>query len=431
MQRLIYAVTSSASSFDISLFVIDSQILTSVSNGGHAFHGDAKNNQVYCKVLCIEGKRLTHLAILNDLTPSFKLEAWIKDVKENKRLEVIRITKSDPYALHRDINVPLSFHLLIFDPLLDKDTGHVLHIIILHELSAVFDQHYWYRGAIDISEKDSRLIYRQGVRKSHFLMTETATIYKATEIIPSLIDGLILAIPRPVSEFTRPMDQYLEFIECNGTRARLFNEMYPQTEADRQLTQEFRIKVKNMLTSVKHVLDKHKTQFWLSSGTLLGYYRQCDVIHYSIDVDIGVRIEQFHPNIIESLQMADLQLMHKFGRINDSLELSFRNENIKLDIFFFYTDSRTGEMWNGGTDTSTGDKVKYIFPPFKLCWSNFLGSLYRIPCPTLGYIEANYGKNGAWFTPVKEWHWKTSPPNAVANGKWPSSQWSQVIQSFT
>ena len=410
---------------------MDSQILTSIAENRHTHNeGSRKTSRAYCQVLCEEGKKLTHLAVLNDLIPSFKLEGWVKDLKENKRLEVIRISKFDAYAFHRDISVPRSFHLLIFDPLLDKDTGHVLHITILHELPDVLDDHYWYRGAIDISEKDSRLIYRQGVRKSHFLMTEAATVYKATEVLPALIDGLILAIPKPVTEFTRPIEKYLEFIECNGTRARLFNEMYPQSDSDRESTNQFRINVRAILSTVKRVLDKHKIPFWLSSGTLLGYYRQCDVIHYSIDVDIGITIDHFDEQIIDALQMADLQLIHKFGLVSDSLELSFRNENIKLDIFFFYLDSTKGEMWNGGTDTSTGEKVKYIFPLFKLCWTNFLGSLYRIPCPTLPYIEANYGKTGTWFSPVKEWDWKKSPPNAVANGKWPSSQWSKVIQSF-
>ena len=392
----------------------------------------SKNNagRSYCKVLCINGKKLTHLAILNDLAPSLKLQSWIRDIKENKRLEVITLTKLDPLIVHRNIKVPIHLHLLIFDPLLDKDTGHVLHISLIHELSAVTDEHYWYRGPIEISEADSRLIYRQGIRKSHFLLTETSAIYKASEIIPTLIDGLVLAIPKPPSEFTKPIEEHLEFIECNRTRARLFNEMYAPSDTDRQLTHEFRLKVKKILSTVKSVLDKHGIEFWLSSGTLLGHFRQCDVIHYSVDVDIGVKIENFKPHLIDYLQMADLQLLHQFGLTNDSFELSFRNEDIKLDIFFFYTDYETGQLWNGGTDTSNGDKTKYIFPPFNLCWSDFLGLLFRIPCPTLPYIEANYGKNGAWFSPVKDWHWKNSPPNAIPNGRWPPSQWSQVIQSF-
>ena len=421
---------------DISLFVIDSQILNSLPQDNYdpraakSSFDQNKSGRPNCQVLCINGKKITHLAILNDLAPSLKLQTWIQDIKENKGFEVITLTKYEPSLVHRIISVPTYLHLLIFDPSLDKDTGYVLHISILYDLAAVTDQHYWFRGPMEISEADARLIYRQGVRKSHFSVTETSTIYKAVEIIPLVIDGLVLAVPRPASEFTKPVGEYLEFIECNRTQAELFDEMYSPSQTDLQLTHAFRVKVKKILSTVKNVLDKLGVEFWLSSGTLLGYFRQCDVIYYSKDVDIGIKIENLKPNLIEYLQMADLQLIHQFGQPNDSFEVSFRNEDIKLDIFFFYLDHQTGHTWSGGTDTSNCDKTKYLFAPFGLCWTEFLGRLFRIPCPTLPYIEANYGKNGSWFKPSKEWHWKHSPPNAIFNGRWPESQWSQVIRSF-
>ena len=144
--------------------------------------------------------------------------------------------------------------------------------------------------------------------------------------------------------------------------------------------------------------------------------------------------------------MNDLMLMHSFGRVNDSFELSFRDEEIKLDIFFFYKEK--DHVWNGGTrsdssvseamfanhvlyhhSTATGFKYKYTFPPFSLCWTDFLGLKFRIPChSTRQYIEANYGKE--WFRPVREWDWRTSPPNVAPNGQWDKADWPQVIQSF-
>lgn len=58
-----------------------------------------------------------------------------------------------------------------------------------------------------------------------------------------------------------------------------------------------------------------------------------------------------------------------------------------------------------------------MFPKFKLCWTEFLGLLVRVPCHSSGaYAEANYGPN--WFVPVKEWDWKTSAANVVENGYW-------------
>jgi len=120
-------------------------------------------------------------------------------------------------------------------------------------------------------------------------------------------------------------------------------------------------------------------------------------------------------------------LKHKFGKVEDSLELSFQGkDDIKLDIFFFYEE--TDHMWNGGTQAKTGKKFKYLFPKFTLCWTEFVDMKIHVPCETVEYIEANYGKS--WKIPVKTWDWKRSPPNVRPNGIWPISEWDEVIQLY-
>ena len=71
---------------------------------------------------------------------------------------------------------------------------------------------------------------------------------------------------------------------------------------------------------------------------------------------------------------------------------------------------------------------RYLFPLFTLCWTEFLGMLVRIPCNTEEYLVANYGPN--WFVPQKKWAYTDSPPNVVANGRWPESEWPEVLQIF-
>ncbi|XP_050020833.1 ribitol-5-phosphate transferase FKTN [Alexandromys fortis] len=127
------------------------------------------------------------------------------------------------------------------------------------------------------------------------------------------------------------------------------------------------------------------------------------------------------------LQNAGLPLKHKFGKVEDSLELSFQGQDdVKLDIFFFYEE--TDHMWNGGTQAKTGKKFKYLFPKFTLCWTEFADMKVHVPCETVDYIEANYGKT--WKIPVKTWDWKSSPPNVQPNGIWPISEWDEVIQLY-
>eukprot|EP01147_Barroeca_monosierra_P009643 gene9643-1861_t len=220
--------------------------------------------------------------------------------------------------------------------------------------------------------------------------------------------------------------------ECNTTRANEFFNLYggdvgrrthnPKLERFRNLSLE-------LLRSVSHVLNTLMIPFWISSGTLLGFYRQCDFIDYSNDVDIGMFIEDYQHGIISAFQGAGMRLSHKFGVPDDGYELSFTKtmggHHLKVDIFFFYHEG-DGKVWNGGTQARTGNKYRYYFPIFDLCWTKFFDLFLRIPCDTENYLKANYGQE--WFSPVTNWDWKSSPPNVQQVGQWPQSMWNIAVQ---
>ena len=468
--RSLYAITTIASSNDVSLFLIDPFILANISQRSdykRLFgHLDAKQDSSifpsgqssqpnYCKVICQEQK-VTRLAALGEYLSSSKLKA-IKKQLEEKGYTVIHLTDqaakdAHSHDNHHDtkqttqshylyqsvsktpvpptkasLSLPQTLHLIVLDEKLPPKEGHVVIISVFHERL----RDNWFRGKLQVDAADERLLYRQGVRKSHLLhWTEMSTLIPKTEVDAMIMDGLVVNMPRDVSHFIHPSRE-LDYIECNITRAKEFHDKFPYNDKDSELNRLFRLIVRRILFSAKEILDSLEIPFWLSSGTLLGHFRECDAFHYGMDVDIGVFIEDLEAvgmeKLIDSFSKNHLPLMHLFGMMNDSLELSFRNEDIKLDIFFFYRED--SYVWNGGTSTKTGFKYKYTFPPFDLCWTNFLDLKVRIPCPTLPYIEANYGKD--WFTPKRDWDWKTSPPNVSPNGQWPYHLWPQVIQSFS
>eukprot|EP00794_Sanderia_malayensis_P005995 gene5995-6691_t len=239
------------------------------------------------------------------------------------------------------------------------------------------------------------------------------------------LENLKITIPKYPVTFLRNL-RHSQFTACNMKQARQFVSRYGfelGTEAD-----VFRLRAKNLLFTVKYVLDRLGIRFWLSSGTCLGWFRQCDFIPHSKDLDIGIFIKEYSPKISQELQNAGLVPKHIFGKVEDSYELSFRtaSNDLKLDIFFFYEE--VDYMWNGGTQARTGKKFKYRFPKFDLCWTEFVELLVRVPCNTLAYIEANYGPN--WNALIKEWDWKKSPSNVKENGVWPKSELKDVVQVF-
>lgn len=228
-------------------------------------------------------------------------------------------------------------------------------------------------------------------------------------------------LPSPVINFLQSPED-AKFIECNKIQTNEFFSKYGRDESEEG--NAFRTKATLLLSRAKRILDELKIPFWLSSGTCLGFFRQCDFITYSRDLDIGIWAQDFRPELINAFSTNDLPLIHSFGKPEDSFELSFRDNDIKLDIFFFYKEQ--DHVWNGGTQARTGLKFKYIFPKFTLCWTEFVDLKVRVPCQTQAYIEANYGLN--WFEPIKEWDWKTSPSNVEPNGQWPLEEWKDVIK---
>ncbi|XP_053395234.1 ribitol-5-phosphate transferase FKTN-like isoform X2 [Mercenaria mercenaria] len=232
-----------------------------------------------------------------------------------------------------------------------------------------------------------------------------------------------LLFPENVAQFLDAAKNSL-FLECNYTRAQQFFAQHPPDNAEESL--KFQRKARQIIARAKQYLDDLGIPFWLSSGTCLGWFRQCDIIPYSHDVDFGIWIKDYKPELVTAFERGGFFLKHVFGKVNDSYELSFQAGDIKLDLFFFYEE--VDYMWNGGTHHETGQKYKYIFPKFTMCWTIFLELKVRVPCPPRPYIEANYGKN--WSEPVKDWEWNKSPPNVRENGVWPKEEWNEVIQVY-
>jgi hypothetical protein len=181
-------------------------------------------------------------------------------------------------------------------------------------------------------------------------------------------------------------------------------------------------------------LHRTRTPFWLSSGTLLGWFRQvqgsffdftafvhlplltlhictapastsltlqCGFIGHAKDVDFGIFASDFHESIIPALADAGLHLSHRytltlthvylasvthhglfeqiwfqsiysfrFGHPDDSFELSFKTD-AGLKLDIFFFYRDPDYTWNGGTQARTGRKFKYSFTPFELCWTVF------------------------------------------------------------
>ncbi|KAM4877331.1 ribitol-5-phosphate transferase FKTN isoform 3-T8 [Thomomys bottae] len=364
------------SSHNVPVFLIDPLILGLINKnykqGNNTFHGFDSE----CTFFCV-ARDFTAFALQYHLWKNE--EGWFR-IAENMGFQCVKMESKDPRLDGIDslsgTEVPLHYVCRL--------STHAIHVVVFHERSG----NYLWHGHLRLKGHIDRKFVP--FRKLQFGRYPGA--FDRPELQQVTIDGLEVLIPKDVGHFLKEIP-HSRFIECRYKEARAFFQQYLDDNTVEAMS--FRKSAKELLQLAAKTLKKLGVPFWLSSGTCLGWYRQCSIIPYSKDVDIGVFIQDYKSDIVLAFQDAGLALKHKFGKVEDSLELSFQGkDDVKLDIFFFYEE--IDHMWNGGTQAKTGKKFKYLFPKFTLCWTEFADMKVHVPCETIEYIEANYGSREAW-----------------------------------
>lgn len=419
----------------VECVLVDEELLTAF-----AFHqtaiGNIGRNDVQpldhlrpaCNLLC--GKRTASFLVVN----SDSLVEKIVGGKVSPLAKLVELLTAKGFTVvedHRPDNRELSVEKrmtkqnLLYNLFFQKGDTHLLLSFAYSLLGR-----WWTNGCDGLDFGVSSNYFPQKTPQWHeyFKNSSFCSSQKLLKVFSNeeaLIDGVKINVPRHIPSFTESVSAAI-YTPCNLENARHFYSSYGfPMDAE---SEAFRARAKRLLSLVSRVLNSLSIPFWLSSGTCLGWYRQCGFIVHSKDVDIGIFIKDYSPRILHAFQEQGLRLKHRFGKVEDSFELSFITpDNLKLDIFFFYEDEAS--MWNGGTQARTGKKFKYLFPKFNLCLSHLDRLTVHVPCPALPYIQANYGDT--WNVKVKRWDWKASPPNVRENGVWPEHERTKVIQVFT
>ncbi|XP_062410399.1 fukutin [Sardina pilchardus] len=392
--------------YSLPVFMVDTVSLDLITQDALLLK-ESKLKEPHCMFLCTH-REFTTFALMGNL---WKYDVGLIEAAEERGMEVLEIRGKDPRLVSMDDlagnDIPLHF--------LFKMNGRLVHLVVLYERSG----NYLWHGPLRLKPSMDRKF--APFKKLDF--GRYAGAYNRPELVLTTLDGLDVRIPRNFSYFLKEHSE-ARFLECPYREARAFYQLYPDDLSPEAM--DFRMKAKSLLHLAARTLYELGVPFWLSSGTCLGWFRQCSIIPYSKDVDLGIWVKNYRHDITHAFQKAGLPLKHKFGKVEDSLELSFQGLDVKLDIFFFYDEGET--VWNGGTQAKSGKKFKYVFPRFQLCWTELLELKVRVPCQTLDYVQANYGSD--WNVPVKAWDWKSSPPNVQENGVWPVREWDEVIQVY-
>ena len=180
---------------------------------------------------------------------------------------------------------------------------------------------------------------------------------------------------------------------------------------------------KKILIKTKEVLDSLNIPFFLSSGTLLGYYRENKFLDHDYDVDIGIYASDYTPEIKTKMNEAGFYNYRNLGEPETGYEMSFYlrnsplNQIAKIDIFLHYDELKDGInylYWTSYEIPKLVKKIKYRVPYFTIVETDFYGIKVNIPSDTLNYIENHYGMD--WRTPKylgKTYDYRSSPVSIV------------------
>ena len=407
-------------SLQVECILVDEELLisyvlhqTALGGGDHKSEAFVGNFGASCGVFC--GRDAASFFVDGDLITLSMIHLF-KESLIRKGFMVYKDERDD----NRELSVEkrTSKHQLVYNLFMTRRENFLL-------VSFGYSRYgrWWSNGCNHAPIPHTALVdkWRVYLNKSEFCTHQRLINNYKNEVV--IVDGAKVSVPLDIPDFIENI-RSSKYTPCVLKNARKFYSEYGlRSDAE---SMAFRAKAKQLLLLAIRVLGDLSVPFWLSSGTCLGWYRQCGFIPHSKDVDIGIWIKHYKPQIVQGFLDRGLQLKHQFGKIEDSFELSFTLGDLKLDIFFFYEDETS--MWNGGTQARTGKKFKYIFPKFSLCWTHMSGLTVRVPCPALPYVQANYGDN--WNVLVKHWDWKASPPNVRENGEWPVHERKRVIQVF-
>ncbi|XP_076451230.1 ribitol-5-phosphate transferase FKTN-like [Babylonia areolata] len=222
------------------------------------------------------------------------------------------------------------------------------------------------------------------------------------------IGGMNVSVPANMTDFRFRLQHGL-VAECNHVTAKRLVTRY---RASQVFNPTVRKRVLQILNITARTLDRLGLPFWLSAGTLLGWYRQCDVVPYTNDVDIEMRIQDYTPKMTGALVASGLKRLKQIGKVEDGFQLRFGFGGIFIDIFFCY-EEQDHVWWNMFSDSQ---KYRYVFPKYSLRWTEFGGLRVRVPYPVEMYLTALYGQE--WSKPVRMWNWLMGPRNKVPAGFW-------------
>ena len=211
--------------------------------------------------------------------------------------------------------------------------------------------------------------------KLHYGYDESA--FDRFQVIKTNIAALSVLVPDNCVHFLAQFTSS-KFIECNYETTEQLRQKYGTNGITSEAKNQ---KVLEGLRALKQFTKKLEIPFFIVSGTLLGWYRQCSVIPHTFDVDTATWSIYASDQTIDSFIHNDalLKLAYIYGLVNNGLEFALYSiSDLRIDVFFTYPENNN--FTYTGHITEHKSYFRYIFPQFTLCSAELVGLKVLVPC---------------------------------------------------
>jgi hypothetical protein len=242
--------------------------------------------------------------------------------------------------------------------------------------------------------------------------TEFESAFDEFDLRECISDDIVLYLPKQLIHFLA-QTKTSRFIECNKKVAELYEKTFSNHSV---ISNDKKNYLSKGIHAMKSMMDKDLKQFWISDGTLLGWYRNCGGFAHFDDVDFTTwskyASEKFTQYLMSNKE--GFKVFYRFGFFDEAYELSFIWKDTKFDLFFNYIFEENYGV--AGHYASNGSYSYYHLSKYFLCSADLFGVLVNVPCDPKTYVIEQYGKE--WDSPAKKWDWDTSPFNKGALKYW-------------
>ncbi len=214
-------------------------------------------------------------------------------------------------------------------------------------------------------------------------------------------DDSILYLPKQLI-YSVAQTKTSRFVECDKEMAKFYEENYSNVSV---ISDDMKNDFRNGVQAMKSMMNEELKQFWISFGTLLGWYRQCGIFSYVNDIDFTTwskyASEEFTNRVKTNKE--GIKMWAIFGFFDEAYEISLIWNSTKFDLFFNYI---FGDRY--AVAGHFGESYKYYYNyKYFLCSADFLGIRVNVPCDPKRIIINEYGPD--WGKPIENWNYVENP----------------------